>query len=1260
MKLAESHVLSRLLLAALLLVSASSRVRGASPIIVSEFMARNTHSLADEDGTFADWIEVHNITVGSVNLNGWYLTDTTNNLAKWRFPSTNILANGYLVVFASGKNRLVPGAPLHTSFQLDGDGEYLALVMPDAVTVATEFAPTFPHQVDDISYGNRQSVTTLSLVTNGSAARYSIPVDATLGTNWAGLDFNDATWKRGRTGLGYVTNGATAALYSYWPVEEGSGNTVSNVVADASQGLISGATWTQDPVRGTVLSFNGQNAYVSAGTIPRMSQSASNFTWSFWYYQRSVPNNNSVILGNRSGGIQSPLQFIKFTPSNFEYYRDASIGTMPYAVPGGSWRHLAVVKQGAALRYYDNGTQVGSATAGGDIEVNPFYWGGDPGASGEFADGLLDDISLWTTALTGEQIVSLAAGSSPLTLFGVGGEIGTDLKTDMFGVNPSAYARISFTCPDVTGLDILKLRMKYEDGFIAYLNGVEIARRNAPTEAQWNSVALASHGGFAATQFEDIDVSAFLDVLRVGENVLAIHGLNLNAAAQAFLVLPELEGSSISELGDGYFSTPTPGAANDPGFLGFVADVQFDHERGFYSTNFDVALSCSSPDGAVIRYTTDGTAPTLNSGTAYQAPIPVSRTTFLRAAAFSPGYQSSSIGCQSYLFLRDILKQTGAGFPSSWGDSGADYAMDPRVVTNAAYAGTIETDMKSLPVMSIVVDPADFFGPPPRGIYSTPTSQGVNYERACSAEFFFPDASQPGYQINCGLRIAGGASRSPALTPKHGMRLLFKAQYGPSKLDYKFFEDSELQSFDTLQLRPNFNMSWVRTDNSGPLNNGNADGAERTHAIYVRDQFTKDSQRAMGNVSAHERFVHLYINGLYWGIYNPSEHTDAAFAADYYGGDKSEYDAIFSDPSTVARAVDGDKNAWNEMFALANRGLASSASYSQIQQYLDVTNLADYMMLNFYCSTVDWPWQNWNAARKRETNAVFHFFVWDAEYTLETPPWVPADRTDVGGAAGEGDSPAWLYHQLRQNAEWRLLFADRAHEHLFNGGALTTNQTIPRFLALCDQIDRAIVCESARWGDVVRKTQPYTRNLEWVTEKNRLLTQFFAPRSALVIQQFKKAGLYPLLEAPTFTPPGGDFTNSVSVSMSVPVGTVYYTTNGLDPRLAGGAIASTALVFSGPLTLTGSSRILARTLYTNTWSALSEVIFPAAELPPKLDIVSNGSSIILSWPPEITGYQLESATIISSGLWVPVPTSLTNTVILPASGTGGYYRLRKP
>ena len=262
--------------------------------------------------------------------------------------------------------------------------------MPDAVTIATEFAPAFPPQVDDISYGDRQSVSTLGLVTNGAAARFFIPADNALGTNWTGLAFNDANWKSGADWI---------RLFHQWPsggalfllAHPGRKREHSlNLVAGGGQGAIFGAAWAQICVRGTVSEFNGQNAYVAAGTIPRMNQATSSFTWSFWYHQNSVPNINSVILGNRSGGVESPLQFIKFTPTNFEYYRGESIGSIPHAVPIGSWRHLGIVKSGSALNYYDNGDS--SRLLHGRWETSkPIHstGGGDPGASSEFADGLL-------------------------------------------------------------------------------------------------------------------------------------------------------------------------------------------------------------------------------------------------------------------------------------------------------------------------------------------------------------------------------------------------------------------------------------------------------------------------------------------------------------------------------------------------------------------------------------------------------------------------------------------------------------------------------------------------------------------------------------------------------------------------------------------------------------------------------------------------------------------------------------------------------
>src|SRR5690606_14806914 len=120
------------------------------PPYISEFMASNSRTLADENGDFSDWIEIFNPGVQTVNLDGWFLTDSTNNLSKWRLPATNISSGGFLVVFASEKDRRTSGRQLHTDFKLGADGEYLALVKPDG-TIASQFRPR--PQASDVSFG---------------------------------------------------------------------------------------------------------------------------------------------------------------------------------------------------------------------------------------------------------------------------------------------------------------------------------------------------------------------------------------------------------------------------------------------------------------------------------------------------------------------------------------------------------------------------------------------------------------------------------------------------------------------------------------------------------------------------------------------------------------------------------------------------------------------------------------------------------------------------------------------------------------------------------------------------------------------------------------------------------------------------------------------------------------------------------------------------------------------------------------------------
>ncbi len=127
-------------------------VQPAQHLVISEFMADDHTTLADEDGDHTGWIEIHNPTAMPVNLAGHFLTDDPGNPTKWSFPPTNLESDAYLVVFASGKDRTNVAALLHTNFRLNDSGEYLALVGPGPLLVHA-YAPVYPNQRTDISYG---------------------------------------------------------------------------------------------------------------------------------------------------------------------------------------------------------------------------------------------------------------------------------------------------------------------------------------------------------------------------------------------------------------------------------------------------------------------------------------------------------------------------------------------------------------------------------------------------------------------------------------------------------------------------------------------------------------------------------------------------------------------------------------------------------------------------------------------------------------------------------------------------------------------------------------------------------------------------------------------------------------------------------------------------------------------------------------------------------------------------------------------------
>lgn len=543
-----------------------------------------------------------------------------------------------------------------------------------------------------------------------------------------------------------------------------------------------------------------------------------------------------------------------------------------------------------------------------------------------------------------------------------------------------------------------------------------------------------------------------------------------------------------------YLPIPTPGSPNLPGAETELSAPVFSIPSGLYSGDLQVQISTPSRDVS-IHYTTDGSRPSMTNGLRYAGPISLHHSTVIRAIAERKGAASSSVTTATYLLEAFIRQQQGDGFPAHWGiregkPVTADYEMDPEVVTNVS-ASAFHEALTSLPSLSLVVDPIDLFATD-QGIYSNPMESGGDWERSASVEML-PWNGEPGSRVDCGVRIQGGWNRRPEESPKHAFRLVFKKRHGPANWKHPLFGDG-VDEFNEVILRAGCNNSWLHWS-----------GEERKRGEYLRDQWMRETYAAMGHLSARGRFVHLFLNGLYWGVYNSVERPDAAFLRAHLGGKSSDYEVRNAD-----RILEGGTNVWENMLRRANEGVATPQGLKDIAAVLDIPAFIDYMVLNLYGANADYDRSsNWYAYRPDQPGGQFRFIVWDGERTLE----------EVGGntiAYDDDQSPPRLFQKLRENPEFKALFSKRVHLLLGPGGALSVEESQKRYRRLAAMIEKAMLLESARWGDYRRdvhryKTEPfelYTVEQHWKPEVRRLLEEYFPARGTELMKQLKAVGLY--------------------------------------------------------------------------------------------------------------------------------------------------------
>ena len=951
---------------AILFMACSFELIAVDPVI-SEFLASNSSGLEDEDGDSSDWIEIWNVSGVAGNLKGYHLTDDSEDLTKWTFSEAPFNNDGYVVVFASGKDRNGPQDELHTNFKLNSsEGGYLALVEPDGITVASEYK-NYSKQFEDISYGSGYGdPENVKFLSSGENAKWIVPGGPIEG--WTGTLFDDSSWATGKTGIGY----------------------------------------------------------------------------------------------------------------------DRSDKYIPHIGEGG------------------------------------------------------------------------------------------DLLDSMRGVNASAYIRVPFVINDLSGISNLILRMKWEDGFIAYLNGTEIKSMSSPENPQWNSEATLNRSNEDdAITFFDYPVSG---PLIEGQNVLAIHGLNASRTSSDFLISPEITAkkTDLNSPKNGFFLVPSPGSLNGKLIDGLVRDTKFSFNRGFYDSPFDLEISTET-EGAKIRYTLDGSEPSESKGILYDGPININDTTVLRAIAFKDNFTSTNVDTQTYLFPERVAVQTNnpQGYPSSWAGVSADYGMDNdpvdfrRAAGNANYSlsqakSAIADSLKSITTISIVTDKDNIFDRR-RGIYQNPSGRGSQWERPVSVEIINGEGDDD-YQTNAGLRVMGFTSRNLSTTTKLNMRLLFKKEYGDSKMKYPLLGSEGPNEFNTIALRGNIRDAWV-TEYQG-----------FGSALYIGDEWSKRSQKAMGQPAVRGTYAHVYLNGMYWGLYNPTERPDDDFAETHLGGDRTEYDVVkFCCPD---RSIAGSIRIWDQLLSAARSGLTSHASYQRVQgknpdgslnpQFpvlLDVDNLIDYSINGYYHAQVDWP-GNYYVIRDRVEGRTtgFQFFTWDNDIALGAAN--PNNGNKVQSSPGHNwwtESPGEIEIPIRRNAEYRVRFADRVYEHFNHDGAMTVENNINRWNELAEMVRPALFAESARWGDS-RGQGLRTVQDNWDLMDQRMIDNYFPGRQSVLFSQLRSHGLYPDTLAPEFNKRGGVVSPEFELKFDSE-SVVYYTTDGSDPRLVGGEVNPDAIMVSGGRTI---------------------------------------------------------------------------------------------
>ena len=524
-------------------------------------------------------------------------------------------------------------------------------------------------------------------------------------------------------------------------------------------------------------------------------------------------------------------------------------------------------------------------------------------------------------------------------------------------------------------------------------------------------------------------------------------------------------------------------------------------------------------------------------------PINSRRGHVIRARSFRDGFIASNIKTHTFLINQD-----------------------PRVRTSPAlvYAGDSERALYD-PFGVLAINGGSFPGnqwrPSRPSDYNNVINRGRAYERPIHAEYYFQDGT-PGFRSDVGLRIAASSYSRPRMQ-------LTQTSSSP-------WPDSAVQ-------KPSFNL-YFRDDYGNPSVSLPLNGPARTFSGYERfriragkndirnpfiiDELFRRLSSDMGNGASLGVFNSLYVNGSLKGYYNMVERLREPFFRSLHSNDDSaQWDVLqYEGNDNIA---EGDKTAWDDMIRRLNAP-TNIQNWDKVLEVADVENMANYYLLNIYGATWDWPHNNWVAARERSAEGRYRLYVWDAEGAMNNAGNRPVSQemirtyilgtsTGQNGQTGTRGELRDLWRGLTRWEEFRLLFADQIQKHLFNGGILDDRDQLNshirnRFDGLKDEFEdllRLIENQAVNTGKVLR----------WINPAIGRRRYLFGP----VREDFRDNDLWPEIAPPAFSQFGGSVSEGYPLLITNENTMLYYTTDGSDPRILGGAPNPDAISQTGGL-----------------------------------------------------------------------------------------------